>query len=187
MKRLVFALTALLLLLNASVAAHAAPAAATAVTLGWRGEPGEPFEVSGYVYESDGRTPAAAVRVFAYHTDASGHYSEGGQDRTHARLSGTAVTGRDGAYRFRTIWPGPYPGGRTPRHVHFELTAADGRRSSTELQFSDDPILDKGERDAGRAASRNGDHFHDVQPSPKEKDGVRRSRFDIRLPAPRGK
>jgi protocatechuate 3,4-dioxygenase beta subunit len=162
----------------------AAPAGgASTVTLAPPGEPGEPFEVSGIVHESDGRTPAGDVRVFVYHTDASGHYSAGGQDRSHARLSGTAITGPDGAYRFRTIWPGHYPGGGTPRHVHYVLTAKDGRRSSTELQFSDDPTLPASDRQAARAAARRGDRFHPVQAAERGKDGVRRTRFDLRLPA----
>jgi len=156
--------------------------AASTVTLAPRGEKGEPFEVSGIVYDSDGRTPAAGVRVYAYHTDTNGHYSQGGQDRQQAKLSGTAVTGADGAYRFRTIWPGHYPGGQTPRHVHFELTSADGRRVVTELQFSSDPALPTSARGRAREAARRGDRFHDVQAADKGKDGVRKSRFDLRLP-----
>jgi protocatechuate 3,4-dioxygenase beta subunit len=161
--------------------------AADPVTLAPRGEPGEPFEVTGVVYENDGKTPAAGVRVLVYHTDATGHYSKGGQDREHARLSGTAVTGRDGAYRFRTIWPGPYPGGGVPRHVHYELTAADGRRMSAELEFSNDPMLAAREREAAQAAAKRGDRFHSVQAAAKGKDGVRRSTFDLRLPARSGR
>jgi protocatechuate 3,4-dioxygenase beta subunit len=166
----------------ALVAAVSPLHAASTVTLAPRGEPGEPFEISGVVYDSDGRTPAAGVRVHAYHTDAKGHYSQGGQDRQQAKLSGTAVTGADGAYRFRTIWPGPYPGGQTPRHVHFELVAADGRRVVTELQFSNDSALPASARERARAAARRGDRFHDIQAADKGRDGVRKSRFDLRLP-----
>ncbi|MEO6462424.1 MAG: protocatechuate 3,4-dioxygenase, partial [Candidatus Eisenbacteria bacterium] len=52
--------------------------AASTVALAPRGEPGEPFEISGVVYETDGRTPAPGVSVSVYHTDATGHYSAGG-------------------------------------------------------------------------------------------------------------
>ena len=186
MNRLVSALVLLGLLLPSAPAVSSAAVAPSTVTLTPKGETGEPLEVSGVVYESDGKTPAIGVKVLAYHTDAKGHYSEGGQDRERAKFSGTATTGRDGAYRFRTIWPGPYPGGRTPRHVHFELTAADGRRSSSELQFADDPILDSDARAAGRAATRRGDRFHEVQEAPRGSDGVRRARFDLKL-HPRGR
>ena len=162
----------------------AAPAhAASTVTLAPRGEPGEPFEVSGVVYENDGRTPAAGARVSVYHTDATGHYSAGGQDRARSRLAGTAVTGADGVYRFRTIWPGHYPGGGAARHVHYEFASRDGRRAVTELQFSNDPVLSPDQRAAALAAARRGDRFHPAQAAEKGRDGVRRSRFDLRLPA----
>src|SRR5688572_3580334 len=176
-----FALVAVLTL-AAGIAQAADP-----VSLAPRGEPGEPFEVSGVVYENDGKTPATGVRVLVYHTDATGHYSKGGQDREHARLSGTAVTGKDGVYRFRSIWPGPYPGGGVPRHVHYELTAADGRRMSAELEFSNDPLLAAREREAAQAAAKRGDRLHSVQTAAKGKDGVRRSTFDLRLPARSGR
>src|SRR4051812_22825989 len=37
-------------------------------------EPGERLVIHGKVYEADGRTPAAGVVVYAYHTDAKGLY-----------------------------------------------------------------------------------------------------------------
>ena len=174
------ALPALLLVLPLAAVAAAVPTA----TLGLRsGAPaGEPLEVSGVVYEKDGRTPASGTKVFAYHTDARGLYAEDGQDRRRARHSGSVTTGRDGAYRFRTIWPGPYPGGQVPRHVHFELTARGGGRSSIELRFTNDPLLPEREREDARAAARRGDRFQPVQAADKAGDGVRRARFDLRLP-----
>jgi protocatechuate 3,4-dioxygenase beta subunit len=174
----------LALALAASSVPSAAPAAST-VTLAPPGEPGERFEVHGVVYESDGRTPARGARVSVYHTDARGSYSPG-QDRARSRLAGTAVTGADGGYRFLSIWPGPYPGGRTPRHVHYEVASADGRRIVTELQFGNDPALPAAQRDRAREAARRGDRFHPVQDAPRDRDGVRRTRFDLRLPARAG-
>lgn len=175
------------LALSIALAALAGPShAASTVALAPRGEPGEPFVVSGIVCESDGRTPAPGVRVSVHHTDATGHYSAGGQDRSRSRLAGTAVTGADGVYRFRTIWPGPYPDGGAVRHVHYEFVSPDGRRTVTELQFSNDPALPAAQRAAARVAARRGDRFHPVQAAEKGRDGVRRTRFDLRLPARAG-
>jgi protocatechuate 3,4-dioxygenase beta subunit len=44
----------------------------------------------------------------------------------------------EGRYRFRTIRPVPYPG-RTP-HIHFQVTAADGRRLVTQMYIKDHPL-----------------------------------------------
>jgi protocatechuate 3,4-dioxygenase beta subunit len=145
-------------------------------------EPGESFEVSGVVYEADGRTPAPGARMIVYHTDARGYYSEGGQDRTRARLSGEIVTGADGRYSFRTILPGYYPGGGTPRHVHFELESRDGRRTSAELRFADDPLLSKAVLARAREAIGRGDRFFDVRPVERGKDGRKHCTFDLKLP-----
>lgn len=145
-------------------------------------EPGEPLEVAGAVYEADGRTPASGVRLVVYHADSRGFYSEGGQDRDKARLSAELVTGADGRYSFRTIVPGYYPGGGTPRHIHFQIATRDGRRASTELRFADDPVLEKSLRVRAREAVDRGDRFFDVRPVERAKDGVKHCTFDLRLP-----
>ena len=52
-----------------------APAVLTAeARLAPAGEPGTPLVVTGVVYRPDGRTPAAGVLVYAYHTKAAGVY-----------------------------------------------------------------------------------------------------------------
>ena len=38
-------------------------------------EPGAPLEISGTVYQADGKTPARDVILYIYQTDAKGHYS----------------------------------------------------------------------------------------------------------------
>lgn len=140
-----------------------------------KGEPGEPLEVSGVIYEADGRTPVAGVRVFIYHTDAKGYYSQGGQDRQHAKFHGTMTTGADGLYRFRTIRPGHYPGGNTAQHIHYELETKTGQRQTAEMLFADDPVLSKAER------SRADDPWSDVRPVRRDASGKWIAVFDIRL------
>jgi protocatechuate 3,4-dioxygenase beta subunit len=38
-------------------------------------ELGERLEMSGIVYQADGKTPAPNVILYVYHTDATGHYT----------------------------------------------------------------------------------------------------------------
>ena len=170
---------------TAAAVAKSAPAPASSAAraeLVDADEPGEPLEVSGTVYESDGRSPAAGTRLVVYHTDARGYYSEGGQDRQRARLSAEIVTGTDGKYSFRTIVPGYYPGGGTPRHIHYEITAKDGRTTSVEMRFADDPKLSKATLDRAREAIGRGDRFYDVRPVERGKDGMKHCAFDLKLP-----
>jgi protocatechuate 3,4-dioxygenase beta subunit len=159
------------------------PASAQAA-LAPAGEPGERLAVTGVVFESDGVTRVPGVKLHVYQTDASGYYSKG-QDRDQARLSARMTTSADGRFRFTSIRPGHYAGGNPPpSHIHFELEAPDGRRSSTEMQFADDPVLPRADRDAAISVARTGNHFGVIQPVEKGKDGVWQARFDLKL-APR--
>lgn len=81
-------------------------------------EPGRKLVVSGVVRKDTGSPPLAGVSVYAYHADGNGLYSRKGEENKGPRLRGTLVTGRNGAYRLRTVFPGSYGG---PPHVHFEV------------------------------------------------------------------
>ncbi len=86
---------------------------------------GEITNVVGRVLDERGR-PVAGARIEIWQCNAYGRYHHPG-DRQNAPLDpnfqgyGTFVTGADGAYRFRTIKPVPYPG-RAP-HIHFTVSA----------------------------------------------------------------
>src|SRR5215831_20910733 len=60
-------------------------------------EPGQRLVVSGQVFAPDGVTPAAGVMVYAYQTDATGHYQNDPQTRV-ARLHGWARTDAQGRF-----------------------------------------------------------------------------------------
>jgi protocatechuate 3,4-dioxygenase beta subunit len=81
-------------------------------------EPGRKLVISGVVRKAPASPPLAGVSVYAYHADGNGLYSLKGQENKGPRLAGTLVTGRNGAYRIRTVFPGTYGG---PPHVHFEV------------------------------------------------------------------
>jgi protocatechuate 3,4-dioxygenase beta subunit len=104
-------------------------------------ELGERIVISGQVFAPDGAQPVAGIMVYAYHTDADGHYARNGAIRP-PRLQGWAKTDAQGRFEFRTIRPAPYPGRSIPAHVHFILWGAGYPRQWTEeLRFQGDPFL----------------------------------------------
>ncbi len=114
-------------------------------------EPGEPLEISGTIYRADGKTPAANVILYVYHTSAKGYYEPApgatGQAKRHGRLRGWMKTDAQGRYKFRTIKPAPYPGRAIPAHIHPVIRETDKNEYYIdEYLFDDDPLLTKEER-----------------------------------------
>lgn len=101
---------------------HPAGALSWQTTIPPAGEPGQRLVLTGTVYQADGTKPAAGVVLYAYHTNAAGHYptrgTETGWSRRHGYLRGWVKTDAQGRYRFDTIRPGPYPGRPDPAHIH---------------------------------------------------------------------
>jgi protocatechuate 3,4-dioxygenase beta subunit len=124
------------------------PAAGSVVDIAGPDEPGERLTIFGRVLAGADREPVAGARVYAFHTDAAGYYSDGGMDEDNPRLCGAALTTAEGSYRFDTVRPAHYANGGPPAHVHFEVTLPDGRTASLTLQFEGDPLL--GGRGAGQ-------------------------------------
>lgn len=146
-------------------------------------EPGERLVVGGTVFESDGRTPAAGVLVYAYHTDVTGRYTrrgdETGNGRRHGRLRGWLLTGADGRYRIDTIRPAGYPGSTEPAHIHLTVRPPGGEEAWIDaIEFADDPRLTAAQR--ARKEGRGGSGI--VEPVRGE-DGVWRATRDVVLPA----
>lgn len=116
-------------------------------------ERGSALVINGRVYREDGRTPAAGITVFAYHTDANGHYDVPAAGAHSWRLKGWAVTDADGRFTFRTIRPASYPNATVPQHVHLTIEGPNvPRRSVTEIEFDDDPKVTAQQRNASNAA-----------------------------------
>ncbi len=111
------------------------------------GEPGQPLVLSGVVVEPDGRTPAAGVVVYAYHTDANGFYRRVGETRDageeQPRLRGWARTDRNGHFEFTTIMPGHYPNRTSPAHLHMHVWGGREPRQWFMVEFAGDPLLPK--------------------------------------------
>jgi len=101
--------------------------------------------VMGRVLGIDGRPiPNATVEI--WQCDARGRYlhpgDTGGRPRDRAFQGyGRAVSDADGAYRFRTIKPVPYPG-RTP-HIHFAVEAPGRRELVTQMYVAGEPLNER--------------------------------------------
>lgn len=167
-----------------------APDAPPASELSWSAviappdEPGERLVVSGVVYEPDGRTPAAGVMMYLWHTDATGIYprssDERGNARRHGRLRGWLVTDAQGRYQIETIRPAPYPNDTLAAHIHATLTrAGQSERWIEDFVFEGDPFV--AERDA--RASKQAGRFGPVLTPVRGEDGILRAERDIRWPA----
>ena len=109
-------------------------------------EPGERMEISGVIYQVDGKTPAPNVILYVYHTDAKGIYSPApgasGGARIHGHLRGWVKTNQRGEYKFTSIRPAHYPNARGPAHIHAIVKEPDKNEYwIDEYLFDDDPAL----------------------------------------------
>jgi protocatechuate 3,4-dioxygenase, beta subunit len=120
-------------------------------TLSWQttiaenNEPGESLIIDGTIYHIDGRTPAANVILYVYHTNNDGLYSPYPNQtiaKRHGRLRGWMRTNAQGRYQFRTIRPQAYPNATIPAHIHPVIKEEEiNEYYIDEFQFDDDPLL----------------------------------------------
>jgi protocatechuate 3,4-dioxygenase beta subunit len=140
-------------------------------------EPGERLVISGRVFAPDGETPVAEITVYAYHTDATGHYTKSGSIRP-PRVQGWAKTDAEGRFEFHTIRPAAYPGRSIPAHVHFILWGAGyPRQWVDELRFEGDPFVTS--RMLAEAASAG--KFAAVRPLQRGADGALHCTVNFRV------
>ena len=112
-------------------------------------EPGEVMTISGTIYKADGKTPAAGVILYLYHTDNKGIYSPGPNQKVakrHGHLRGWMKTDATGRYQFTSIRPASYPSRQAPQHIH-PLIKEPGVSLYwiDEFVFDDDELLSKDE------------------------------------------
>ena len=110
----------------------------------WEGK--KPLGINGVVYKADGKTPAPGVILYVYHTDGSGHYPKKGDEtgwaKRHGYLRGWMKTDDQGAYKFVTLRPAPYPGRTDPAHIHITIKEPGLKEYYIdEFVFDDDPLL----------------------------------------------
>jgi len=106
------------------------------------GRPGAPLELALQVVEARGCAPLPGALVEIWHADAFGAYSgyagqnDGRSTRSETFLRGAQFADGDGRVRFRTIWPGWYPGRVT--HVHFKVRLDARNLLTGQLYFPDE-------------------------------------------------
>ncbi|MEM7456417.1 MAG: intradiol ring-cleavage dioxygenase [Planctomycetota bacterium] len=102
---------------------------------------GQQCMINGVIRNRRGEPVEGSV-VEIWQACASGRYNHSRDNDNRMLLDnnfqfwGRVVTGEDGAYSFKTIIPGKYPG-RTARHIHYRVDADGYRRCSTQCYFSD--------------------------------------------------
>ena len=122
---------------------------------------GPKIEISGIVYQRDGKTPAKDVVIYVYHTDQTGNYStkggETGWGKRHGYIRGWIKTDINGYYQFYTLRPAAYPGLRDPAHIHVTIKEPDKNEYwIDEYLFDDDPLLTKEIRSKNEERGGNG-------------------------------
>jgi protocatechuate 3,4-dioxygenase beta subunit len=145
-------------------------------------EPGEPLVVSGTVYGADGRTSLEGVKLYVYHTDARGIYSDedGNGREPRPRLKGWMRTNAEGRYEFRTIKPASYPGRRIPAHIHASASGPGyTERWIDDFWFEGDPFI----TDEMRAKFAGGGTFSPIMTIRRDSDGVLRCLRNIKIDA----
>ena len=112
---------------------------------------GPKIEISGIIYHTDGKTPAAGVVLYIYHTDQKGIYAKKGDEtgwaKRHGYIRGWIKTNAKGEYRFYTLVPASYPNSNNPKHIHPTIKEPDKNEYwIDEFVFADDPLLPEKER-----------------------------------------
>jgi len=110
-------------------------------------DPGPKIEISGIIYEKDGKTPAKDVVLYVYHTDQTGVYpskgNEKGWGKRHGYIRGWVKTDANGFYKFYTLVPASYPNSKNPKHIHPTIKEKDKNEYwIDEYLFEGDPYLE---------------------------------------------
>ncbi len=92
----------------------------SAIDIAGAQEPGTRIRLSGTIVDPNGK-PVPGVKMFLYHTDATGYYSRPVNNPRQARLRGTLWSNALGQYSFHTIKPAHYGDVSSPPAIHIHV------------------------------------------------------------------
>ena len=130
------------------------------------------LQLSGTVFGKDGKTPLSNVLVEIWHCDENEVYDNASDEY---RYRGSAQTGKDGRYSFKTIIPVPYKDGDDwrPAHIHMRISSADHQDLITQIYFKGQPHIDT---DPSASARQSANRILDIRTSSANESAVK---FDI--------
>lgn len=104
------------------------------------------LKIIGQVLQADGKTPAADVILFYWHTDKNGIYPPPSMQNSASRLGtvkGWIKTDMEGHYTLHTSRPAAYPNGNEPAHIHWIIKEPnlDTPYYIDAMTFDDDTLL----------------------------------------------
>ena len=136
------------------------------------GSKGTPMELTGTIYQSDGKTPQANVLIEVWQCDENEYYDNTSDEYLYR---GTTKTDNDGKYSFQTIVPVPYkasPNSWRPAHVHLRISSPTHQDLITQIYFKGDPHLND---DSSSASPTAANRILEME----DKDGGKRVTFDV--------
>jgi protocatechuate 3,4-dioxygenase beta subunit len=101
------------------------------------GKDGLPFDLRVLVVDADTCEPIPDAAVDVWHCDADGEYS-GVEGNAGTSLRGIQIADAEGAARFRTIFPGWYPGRAV--HIHVKVHVGRNETFTGQLFFGDETL-----------------------------------------------
>ncbi len=103
-------------------------------------EPGKRLLIDGTVTDPSGR-PIEGAAVTVYSADAKGLYNPPNSETRVPRIHAKVTTDANGKFQVLTTYPGPYPNGQEPAHVHFDAIAPTYKLSYATIWFEGDPLI----------------------------------------------
>jgi protocatechuate 3,4-dioxygenase beta subunit len=103
-------------------------------------EAGKRLLIEGVVRDATGR-PVEGATVTAYNADATGLYNPANSETRVPRVHAKVTTDAQGRFQVLTVFPGPYPSGDEPAHVHFDAVAPTYKLSYATIWFEGDRLI----------------------------------------------
>jgi len=106
---------------------------------------GIPMNLSGIIFEEDGKTPLNNALVEIWQCDENEHYDNASDDYL---FRGAIKTRNNGRYDFKTIVPVPYKANPDneaswrPAHIHMRISVADQQDLITQIYFKGDKYIE---------------------------------------------